>query len=154
MCSNDANSCYDRIVHAMASILIQQKKVPASACIFVFTTLQNLHHTVRTRYGDSKSGYGGNLWSVPYSDVGQGNGSGPAIWEVVITPVLNMMKYEGFGFMYKTSIEKELHLVGFSFVNDTDIIQSGSRGGSFQELATGIQSVTTMDTWEGGLWAT
>jgi hypothetical protein len=88
----------------MASILIQQKKVPASACIFVFTTLQNLHHTVRTIYGDSKSGYGGTLWAVPYSGVGQGNRSGPSIWEMVITPVFKMVKYEGFGFMYNTSI--------------------------------------------------
>jgi hypothetical protein len=37
-----------------------------------------------------------------------------------------MMKDEGFGFMYKTSIEgKELKFVGYSFVDDTDIIQSG-----------------------------
>jgi hypothetical protein len=49
--------------------------------------------------------------------------AGPAIWAVVSTPVLKMMKDEGFGFMYKTSIEgKQLHLVGYSFVDDTDII--------------------------------
>jgi hypothetical protein len=61
MCSNDAKSCYDRIVHSITSILMQQQNVPASACICVFITLQNLHHTVRTIYGDSKSGYGGTL---------------------------------------------------------------------------------------------
>jgi hypothetical protein len=44
-------------------------------------------------------------------------------------PVLNMMKYEGFGLMYKTSIEgKQLHSMGYSFVDDTDIIKSGSQG--------------------------
>jgi hypothetical protein len=58
MCSNDDKSCYDRKVHSIASILMQQQNVPASACICVFTTLQNLHHTERTIYGDSKSGYG------------------------------------------------------------------------------------------------
>jgi hypothetical protein len=113
MCSNDVKSCYDRIVHAIASILMQNQNVAASACICVFTMLHNLHHTVRTIYGDSKSGYGGTLWAVPYSGVGQGNGAGPAIYPVVSTPALKMMKYEGFGFMYKTSIEgKELHFVG------------------------------------------
>jgi hypothetical protein len=66
--------------------------------------LQNLHHTVRTIYGDSKSGYGGTLWEVPYYGVGKGNGASQAIWAVVSTPALKMMKYEGFGFMYKTSI--------------------------------------------------
>jgi hypothetical protein len=59
MCSNDAKSCYDRIVHSIAYILMQHQNVPASACICVFTTLQNLHHTVRTIYEYSKSGYGG-----------------------------------------------------------------------------------------------
>jgi asparagine N-glycosylation enzyme membrane subunit Stt3 len=93
---------------------MQQQNVPASACICVFTTLQNLQHTVRTIYGDSKSEYGVILWAVPYSDVGQGNGAGTVIWEVVSTPVLKMIKDEGFGFMYKTSIErKEIHFVGY-----------------------------------------
>jgi hypothetical protein len=148
MCSNGAKSCYDRIVHSIASILMQQQNVPASACISVFTMLQNLHHTVRKIYGDSKSGYGGTLWAVPYSGVGQGNGAVPAIWAVVSTPVLKRMKDEGFGFMHKTIIEgKQLHFVGYSFVGDTAIIQSGQPGDPFQVLATRTQAA--MDTWEG-----
>jgi hypothetical protein len=78
---------------------------------------------------------------------------GPAIWAVVSTPVLKIMKGEGFGFMYKTSIEgKQLHFVGYSFVDDTDIIQSGQPGEPFQVLARHIQAA--MDTRECGLWAT
>jgi hypothetical protein len=141
MCSNDVKSCYDMLVHSIASILMQHQNVPASACICVFITLQNLHHTVRTIYGDSKSGYGGTLWAVPYSGVGQGNGAGPAIWAVVSTPVLKVMKDEGFGFRYNTSIErKQLHFVGYTFVDDTDIIQSGQPRETFQVLATRMQS--------------
>jgi hypothetical protein len=150
LCYNDAKSCYDRIVHSIASILMQQHNVPASACICVFTTLQNMHHTLRTIYGDSNSDYIGNLWAVPYSGVGQGNCAGPAMWAALSTPVLKMMKDEGFGFMYKTSIEgKQLHFVGYSFVDDTDIIQSGQPGEPFQVLNMRIQAA--MDTWEGGL---
>jgi hypothetical protein len=67
-----------------------------------------------------------------------------------------MMKYEGFGFMYKTSIEgKDIYFVGFSFVDDTDIIQSGQPEEPeepFQVLSTRMQAA--MDTWKGGLWAT
>jgi hypothetical protein len=132
---------------------MQHHNVPASACICVFTMLQNLNHTVRTIYGDSKSGNGGTLWAVPCSDAGQGNGTGPAIWAVVITPVLKMLKDEGFRFMYKKSIEgKELHVVGYSFIEDTDNIQSGQPGEPFQVLATRIQEA--MDKWEGGLRTT
>jgi hypothetical protein len=122
MCSNDAKSCYDRIVNSIASILMQHQNVPAS-------------------------------WAVPNSGVGQGNGTGPAIWAVVSTPVLKMMKDEGFRFMYKKRIEgKQLHFVGYSFVDDTAIIQSGQPGEPFQVLVTRMQA--SMDTWEGGLRAT
>jgi hypothetical protein len=54
--------------------------------------LQNLQHTVRTIYGDSKAGYGGHLRAVPYSGVGRGNGAGLVSWEILSTPVLKMMK--------------------------------------------------------------
>jgi hypothetical protein len=82
MCSNDAKNCYDRIVNSIASILMQHQNIPASACICVFTTLQNLHQI----YWYSKSSYGGILWAVPYYGDGQVNGAGPAIWAVVSTP--------------------------------------------------------------------
>jgi hypothetical protein len=63
--------------------------------------------------------------NIKYSKV-QGNGAGPSIWAVVSTPVLKMMKDEGFGFMYKISIKgKELHFLGYSVVDATGIIQSG-----------------------------
>jgi hypothetical protein len=109
----------------------------ASECICVFTTLQNLHHAVRTIYGDSKSGYGGTLWAVPYYGIGQGNGSSPSRWAVVSTPVFKMTKDEGFGFMYRKSIEgKEFLFWAYSFVDDTDIIQYVQRGEPSQVLAT------------------
>jgi hypothetical protein len=39
ICSNDAKSCCDMIVHAIAYIIMQHQNFPASACICVFTTL-------------------------------------------------------------------------------------------------------------------
>jgi hypothetical protein len=43
-------------------------------------------------------------------------------------PSVEMMKDEGFGFMYKTSIEGEqLHFMGYSFVDDTYSIRSTRR---------------------------
>jgi hypothetical protein len=58
------------------------------------------------------------------------------------------MKDEGFGCMYNTSIEgKQLHSVGYSFVDDTDIIQSAQPGEPYQLLVTCMQAA--MDTCEG-----
>jgi hypothetical protein len=64
-----------------------------------------------------------------------------------------MMKYEGFRLMYKTSIAgKQKNFMGCSFVDDTDIIQSGQPGELFQVLATRLQAA--MGTWECRLRAT
>jgi hypothetical protein len=62
--------CYDRVVHYVAAIAMQQQNVPDAACIYMFSTLQNLEHMVRTIYGDSEEGYGGTLWAVPYHGLG------------------------------------------------------------------------------------
>jgi hypothetical protein len=88
LCSNDVNSCYGSISHSVAAIAMQKQNFPGAACVCVFTTLQHIHHTIHTIYGDSKTGYGGTLWAVSYAGMVQGNGVGPGIWAVVSTPVL------------------------------------------------------------------
>jgi hypothetical protein len=131
---------------------MQQQNIPASACISVFTTLQKLRHILMTIYCDSKSGYGGTLWAQPYYGVGQGNGAGPAIWAVVSTPVLKIMKDEGFGLMYKTSIEgKHLNSVGYIFVDNTGIIQSGNQGNLSKYLPRAFKHIWTHGKADYGL---
>jgi hypothetical protein len=150
LCSNDMKSCYDQVVHSVASIAMEPQNVPDTACICMFTTLQNLEHTVRTIYGNSDTGYGGTLWAVPSHGLGQGNGAGPTLWAVVSTPLLNQMRQMGFGFFYQTCIlNEELHFVGYSFIDDTDTIQSEQYTQDPTTVAHNMQS--GMDTWEGGI---
>ena len=40
LCSNDAASCYDRIVHSVASIAMQSTVTPKEPLICMFTTIQ------------------------------------------------------------------------------------------------------------------
>jgi hypothetical protein len=40
--------------------------------------------------------HGGNLWAVLSAGISRCNGAGPGVWAVVGTPVLKMMKDEGF----------------------------------------------------------
>jgi hypothetical protein len=55
--------------------------------------------------------------------IGQCNIAGPGIWEVANTPILKTTKEEGFGLMYKTYlIGQDLHVVGYSFVDDAYLI--------------------------------
>jgi hypothetical protein len=91
----------------------------------MFTTLQNMEHTVCTVYGDLKTTYGGPLWAVPMQGIFQGNSAGPMLWAVVSTPVLKVMKNEGFGTFFRTCITGNIiRFVGYSFIVDTDLIQT------------------------------
>ncbi len=125
ICSNDAKSCYDLIVHTPASLSMQRQGVPESAVVCLFSTLQNLSQQIRTAYGVSDNSYGGSHWILPMHGVGQGNGAGPAIWAVASTPLLAMLRNSEVGSFFKSPISgKEIRFVGYAFVDDTDLIQT------------------------------
>ena len=132
VCCNDAKSCYDLIGHTQASISMQRLGVPKHAISCLFGTLQSATHQVQTAYGDSDFTYGGNTNETPMHGVGQGNGAGPAIWAVVSTPILNMLRSKGFGCEFISPFSQQLtKFVGYSFVDDTDLIISKLGNHSF-----------------------
>ena len=152
LCSNDATSCYDRIVHVVASLCMQRLGVDANTCKVMFATLQHLQHYVATAYGNSETPYGGI--QIPLQGVGQGNGAGPAIWLVMTIPLINMLRNRGFGFRSISPISHHLcHMACFTFVDDTDTIHAPLRAGiTAAEVLCEMQEV--INTWEGGLKAT
>jgi len=152
ICSNDAKSCYDLIGHTQASLSMQQVGVPKNIINCLFTTLQEAIHKVRTGFGDSKAHYGGSVWLVPIHGIGQGNGAGPAIWAVVSTPLLNVLRENGYGCEVVCPLSSIFfRFVGYAFVDDTDVIQSllGENPAQAQEK---LQEA--IDTWESSLKAT
>jgi hypothetical protein len=153
LCSNDAKSCYDRILHSIASLCLQCLGLLEGAIVCMFSTLQNLEHTVRMVYRDSNQSYGSNMWIVPLHGSGQGNGGGPMLWAVVSTPKLKMMKSEGFGTFFCACISGDhIRFVGYSFIDDMDLIQMAQYPNKSKlEVASEMQRA--LDTWEGSLWA-
>jgi hypothetical protein len=151
--SNDARSCYDLIGHTQASLAMQRNGVPKAAVDCLFTTLQNASHKVRAGYGDSPSSYGGHTWITPMHGIGQGNGAGPAIWAVLSSPLLNMLRTKGFGCEFISPFSKELiKFVGYAFLDDTDVLVSKPSMTSHSVVTSSLQSA--VDHWEGGLKAT
>jgi hypothetical protein len=129
MVSNNLKSCYDRICHSIASLCMRRQRVAESEVVFTFTLIQNLEHKIGTAYGDSDKTYGGKLWVIPMQGVYQGHGAGPTIWAVVSSPLLQILKEQGFGTFFKASITNNtIRLVGYAFVDDTDLIQTGKEG--------------------------
>ena len=154
LCSNDAKSCYDRIVHSVASLAMQRVGAPVEPIICMFTTIQNLQHRIRTIFGDSEIGFSGATYVVPIQGVGQGNGAGPQIWAVVSTPVFNMLRSMGFGAYLKATISGDrVEFVGFAFVDDADLIETARNTmETVQDVASRMQN--SLIAWEGGLRAT
>jgi hypothetical protein len=152
ICSNDTRSCYDLIGHTQASIAMQRNGArPVVDCLF--TTLQNAKHQVRTGYRDSTTSYGGIKGNLPMHGIGQGNGAGPAIWAVLSTPLLNMLRKKGFGCEFISPISQEYNsFVGYAFVGDTDVIESKPSTASYQDSLINLQ--LAVNEWEGGLKAT
>jgi hypothetical protein len=80
--------------------------------------------------------------------ISQGNGGGPPIWAVISTTLLDTIQSKGYGFSMASPItNQEISFVGYSFVDDNDIVQSD--GG--QPRKTTVKLQQAVDTWEGGL---
>lgn len=123
--ANDAKSCYDRIILMVAYLTMRNFGIPSLAAQSTIATIMNMKHHVRTRYGDSKAFYGGDKWETKPHGCGQGNGYGPALWECISSPLLYVLRQEGFGTTLSQPIKGEIvHLSAFAFVDDTDIIQT------------------------------
>lgn len=154
LCSNDAKSCYDRIIHSVASMALQRLGLPPQPSKCMLTTIQDLEHHIRTAYGTSSSSM--TNWStIPFQGICQGNGAGPVVWVAVSTPLIEMMRGAGHGITFQAPLSSEQEsLVGFTFVDDTDILS-----GNLTDVALTIQDIYAsvqhaIDTWEGGLKAT
>ena len=120
----------------------------------MFTPLQHLEHTIRCAFGTSPDSYGKERWAVPMQGVYQGNGAGPVIWAVVSSPLLQILKEEGFGTYFKAGISKQaIRLVGYAFVDDTDLIQTSKhQTQAFAEVLEEAQRA--LDWWVGLVRAT
>lgn len=86
LCSNDAKSCYDRVVHSIAALSFKRIGFPDAPVHSMFETIQNMQHHVRTSYGDSESHMDCSGNTKKYQGVLQGNGASPTTWALVSTP--------------------------------------------------------------------
>jgi hypothetical protein len=153
LCSNNAKSCYNRVVHSVASLCLQRIGCPKPVVITMFETIQNLRHHVRSHYGDSEMFYHANQGLHPIQGLGQGNGAGPTIWALISTPVLNMLRTHGFGIKISSCISGEyLHFVGYSFVDNTDLVEFPEETTTADQVAQSMQE--SIDAWEAGIRAT
>jgi len=158
-CANDARSCYDRILFIVAYLTLRINGVPKEAARCSVDTICHMKHYIRTVFGDSKDYYGGDKWLedggvFPHGN-GQGNGNGPSLWSCISSPLLNILREEGFGISFDAPISRQrLDLSAIGYVDDMDYIQTEPRNTSMniQQLQECTQS--GLDLWDGMLRTT
>ena len=85
-------------------------------------------HRVRTVYGDSNLTYGGETITKEFNNfmmgICQGNGYTPQLWSIIGFIVFSSLRTQGFGIHFVNYFTTEIEqLVGFSYVDDCDMIQ-------------------------------
>ena len=153
ICANDAKACYDRILHFAAYIALRRSGLSKEATISMLEPIRRLKHVIRTAYGDSEFFYGGEEWERDPSGICQGNGAGPAIWALVSSPLLDILRKYGYGAKLHAAIGKTfLHLSGFAFVDDADTVQTADL-----DTPSGMviaEAQRELDLWEQCIRAT
>ena len=151
--SNDATSCFDRIVHWVAKTALRRFGLPATVTTLMFDILAKAKHRVRTGFGDSDRTFG-PTGDVPFQGCGQGNGAGPCIWVAISAILIDAMEAEGFGYKSRTAITNDEFFAScFCFVDDTDVMESkDDLELTGEDLLPSVQSA--LDLWSGGISAT
>jgi hypothetical protein len=117
----DADNCYDRIVHSIASLLFQSLGVPKEACVSIFKTIQDMKFFLQQGFGDSKDFASADGFTKTQG-MCQGNGVAPAGCTVDSIPMIQAHKRKGHGVhLWCPITNKTIHLAGRLFVDDTNI---------------------------------
>jgi hypothetical protein len=155
LCSNDAKSCYNRIIHSIASLAYQHLGVPLPPVKCMLQSIQNMKHHIRTSFGDSRLTMSNNGILIPFQGALQGDGASPATWVIISTPLLNMLQEAGNSGYFIEPISKTLsHFVGYAFVDNTDLIQFDARDQNMSTEEVMDKMQDAINRWEGGLKAT
>ena len=153
VCANDAKSCYDRIVLVAAFLCLRRMGLQSAPIRAMFITIQRMRHYTSSAYGTSNTYYDTLLLMDILNGILQGNCFGPGTWAAVSTPLLDMMRGEGYGMTFHSPVTTDtLHIAGFSFVDDTDVVQTGQLSDSRSDLIQKTQAA--LNLWEGGLRTT
>ena len=117
--------------------------------------IQDMKHQIRTNFGISEETLQKRYTMIPLQGILQGNGASPTTWVLISTPLLNMLRVKGNGAKFISPMSKELsHIVGFAFVDDTDLITFNMQidNVDWDDITTQMQEA--INRWEGGLKTT
>ena len=146
-CANNAKSCYNRIILMVAYLTLRHYGTSENTAKCTISVLMEMKHHIRTVHGDSKLYYRGEKWKqdgsmLPHGN-GQGNGSGPALWAAISSPLLIILREMGYGIKFTSATSKEImELSAFGFVDDMDYVQTALEGENEADVLRKTQNAT------------
>ncbi len=152
LCSNNAKSCYDRITLLAAALSMCRLGALIPAIQSMVTTIHGMNHHIQMAYGDLTQSASREMWEVPITGIGQGNGAGPSIWAAVSSPMFDVICQDSFYALLTGAISlQQRHITGFTFIDDTNLcITHPTHKAKF--VVNKMQQAITH--WEGLLRAT
>lgn len=152
LCSNDARSCFDRMVHSIIMLSYRRLGIPIPPVKCMLETIQQMKFQIRTLYGDSDAFLDGAVRLIPFQGNLQGCGASPCSWVIISAPMLNTLRAADNGAHFVSPISKEhSHTVGYAFVDDTDIMHFNMRNDPEDVNTAMNQLQDTINRWEGVL---
>lgn len=112
---NDAASCYDRIIPALASLLGRKFGLHRNVVFVHATTLAETKYKLKTSLGISDEFYS-NCQAFPIYGTGQGSGNSPAIWCIISSTLFSCHQQQAYGAYFCTPDERmsvSLSMIGF-----------------------------------------
>ena len=118
----DADNCFDRVAHAVASLIFQVFGISKETCGAMLKTIQEMQFFLRTAFGDSKTAAGIRI-EIKTQGLCQGNGAAPAGWAVVSIVILRAHKNQGYGATFRCPISRmPSALAAILYFDDMDVI--------------------------------
>ena len=141
--SVDFYSCYDSVVHVIASIALQAWMVPFMTVQVMLSVMQTMRYFLRTGFGEATNSYGGTP-TDPLGGLGQGNGAAPPSFTAVCSLLVMAYQTMGHGIKIETAWSGYVFfLAAIIYVDDTDLLHWVQRGGmSDTEFLEQVQSAT------------
>ena len=118
--SNDATSCYDRIIPSVSNVLARSYGLHRNVSMIHGDMLQNACYRIKTKLGVSENFYS-HCPDFPIFGTGQGSTSSPNVWAINASTYFNVYDRHCYGATYTNpSMTKVLHLGMTGFVDDNN----------------------------------
>ena len=117
----DAVSCFNEVVHSVASLAMQCQGLPQGPIICMLTTLRHMKHRIRTIFGDSEGYFDAldSLYGVPMGEASRSKELVRAMVQqlsvVGDSPLLEGLRSEEIECVFKLGLSgEEISFVGYS----------------------------------------